>query len=553
MSFSGVRPTGSIAILALGAQAIRDDLVESLAEAVPATRAPVAALRPVAGLAELSRAIASAREDYLVFSLRPGLIWDSHLAGRVASEIAAMEADGVPWLCLCADGVDLAGIPHVSAFFNFEPTLNPDRGRRLVVQSGWTLCVVKTASLRAVTGRAVVPADLQAHLGALVLAGYARGLASVFCSRLFPCVSEHRALDYPRLDDALAALRPEALLAEADARDLFPDSVPRMALLTAWVGTLEAALQVRHRYSFVVRTIFRRPHLLRRCLISIEYLRSSLGIDVEVVLGTDSPADLVETEVAMLRHEFPRLVFVVARGDGFRGTSRVRNLLAGVQATSGARVCIIDDDDYFAPQAVKCLEQASAFGREDLVIFDTQIIGEKWLRASTKWHKEIVSYGTVFEAKNWATTLRATNSIPFCGVIHPGWFVRQVASEYAYDYDLSEDFVFHLLCFAHPRRPALRIIDGVCAYQSHRAGEDNVSNVADRTGWVSDTGNGLFQLLFEQGRTFDVVSGEVQAGEPPLRHRIAMLESDLRRAEQARLDATNLLATVIRRATATTR
>lgn len=81
-----------------------------------------------------------------------------------------------------------------------------------------------------------------------------------------------------------------------------------------------------------------------------------------------------------------------------------------------------------------------------------------------------------------------------------------------------------------------------------------MSNVEDRTDWVSDTGNGLFQLLFERGRTFEVVSGgEVQSGELHLRARIAHLESDLRRAETARLDATRTLGAVIRQATAVPR
>ena len=554
-------PSRSIAFLSVGAQVIRDDLIEGIAAggvlsgAGSYVRAPARySVRAVAGMAELSRAVFEAREDYVVFSLRNAIIWDRHLADRVAAEIAALEGDGVPWLFLCADGADHKGGTFCSAFFNFEPSLMPDRGRRLVVQSNWTLCVVRTAGLRDIGGRRIVPADLRAHLNGLVAVGYARGLASVFCSRLFPCLAEHKALVYRPLDEELAALDPAMLLPAEDSRDLFPEAVSRATLLESWTEALESSLSARHAFSFVIRSLFRRPHLLRRCLISIEYLRSTLGVDVEIVLGTDAADDLVQSEVTQLRSEFPRLTFVIARSEGCSGVSRVRNLLAGIGATTGSRVCIIDDDDYYAPQAVKCLEIASAFGCEELVIFDSQIIGEKWLRASTKWHKEVVSYGACFEARSWATTLRATNSIPFCGVIHPGWFVREVARDYAYDFDLSEDFVFHLQCFAHPKRPPIRIVDGVAAYQSHRVGEDNVSNVEDRTDWVSDTGNGLFQLLFERGRTFEVVSGgEVQSGEVHLRSRVAQLEADLRRAEAARLDATRLLGAVIRQATAVPR
>jgi len=561
MTSMGAGPSRSIAFLSVGSQVIRDDLIEGIAAggvlrgAGSHGRAPARySLRAVAGMAELSRAVFEAKEDYIVLSLRHAIIWDCHLADRVSAEIAALENDGVPWLFLCADGADHKGGTVCSAFFNFEPSLLPDRGRRIVVQSNWTLCVIRTASLREIGGRGIVPADLRTHLDGLVAAGYARGLASVFCSRLYPCLAEHRSLAYRPLDDDLAALDPAALLPADDARDLFPDNVSRAVLLRSWADALESSLGVRHAFSFVIRSLFRRPHLLRRCLISIEYLRSTLGVDAEIVLGTDAAEDLVQAEVALLRNEFPHLTFVVARSEDYAGLSRVRNLLAGISATTGSRVCIIDDDDYYAPQAVKCLEIASVFGCEELVIFDSQIIGERWVKASAKWHKEIVSYGACFEARSWATTLRATNSIPFCGVIHPGWFVREVARDYAYDFDLSEDFVFHLQCFAHPKRPPVRVIDGVAAYQSHRVGDDNVSNVEDRTDWVSDTGNGLFQLLFERGRTFEVVSGgEVHAGEVHLRSRVAQLEADLRRAETGRVDATRMLGAVIRQAIAVPR
>ena len=238
MTPMGASPSRSIAFLSVGPQVIRDDLIEGIATG---NVLPVAAfhdeapmrysLRAVAGSAELSRAVVEAREDYVVFSLRHAIIWDRHLAVRVATEIAALEDEGVPWLFLCADGADHKGGTFCSAFFNFEPSLLPDRGRRIVVQSNWTLCVIRTASLREVGCRRIVPADLRAHLDGLVTAGYARGLASVFCSRLYPCLAEHRSLAYRPLDDDLVALDPAALLPADDARDLFPDNVSRAVLL----------------------------------------------------------------------------------------------------------------------------------------------------------------------------------------------------------------------------------------------------------------------------------------------------------------------------------
>jgi hypothetical protein len=146
------------------------------------------------------------------------------------------------------------------------------------------------------------------------------------------------------------------------------------------------------------------------------------------------------------------------------------------------------------------------------------------------------------------TTLRGSNSIPLCGVIHPGWFVREVTQEYVYRFDLSEDFIFHLLCFSHPKRPPIKTVAQICAYQSHRVADDNVSNVQDRTKWVVDTGNGLYQLLFEHGRTFDVISlAEVACGEGWLHGRLQALQAELDRALQGQAQATRLLAQIFTR------
>jgi hypothetical protein len=314
---------------------------------------------------------------------------------------------------------------------------------------------------------------------------------------------------------------------------------------------LSAVLQAKHSFSFVIRTLLSRSHLLQRCLISIEYLRSSLGIPVEIVLASDVNEAAIDAAVHDLMDKFPKLTFTIARsGESGGGYSRVRNLIAGLKASAGTRVCIIDDDDYYTPEAVSAFAQACEFGTDRLIIFDTQIILEKWISAGVKPHKEIVGYRQRFEARDWTTTLRGSNSIPLCGLIHPGWFVRQVAHEYTYDFDLSEDFVFHLMCFSHPRRPPIHVVGDLCAYQSHRDADDNVSNAEDRTGWVVDTGNGLYQLLFERGRTFDAISGaEVSVGEVSARDRIAFLEAELTRSNRSLVRATELLAGLIKRST----
>jgi hypothetical protein len=444
---------------------------------------------------------------------------------------------------LSADGADLGGRAYAAAFFNDEPTLVPDRGRRPIVQSAGTIFVVKVASFRALGLRRATGADLAAVMNELIVIAYGRGFGSYFTSRLYPCLEERRGLDYKPIDDLLVRLNPLAFLPPSDAEELFPNGVSRRDLLSAWTDAVDAACSVKRRFSFVIRTLFRRNDLLRRCLISIEYLRSSLDLTVEVVIASDADSTLVADGVQQLSIEFPALRFVTADGRAEAGHSRVRNLVAGICATIGSRVCIIDDDDYYTPQAVGIFEQACAIDLEQMVIFDTQIVVEKWTHSGVKAHREVIAYKNLFAAKDWAATLMGSNSIPLCGVIHPGWFVRKIAKEYKFDYDYSEDFIFHLCCFAHPMRPPLKIVDGIGAYQSHRDAGDNVMTVGDRRRWVLDTGNGLYGLLFEQGWNFDGVSAPGGVG---LRQRVAELEGELASANDALEKAVETLAKVTR-------
>ena len=480
----------------------------------------------------------------MVFSLGSGIIWDNRLANRVKNEIQSLQSSGVPWLILSSDGADMEGSAYVAAHFDYQPTLTPDRGRRQIIQTAGTIVVVNMGSYRSLGCKPVMSGELGRLVNDLILLGYARGLGSYFTGALFPCLIGHSYLNYQPVDERLASSNVRAFLVSADADALFPLGVDRRVLVAAWFETINLACRKTHRISFVIRTLFRRAHLLERCLISIEYIRVSTGFPAEIVIATDVEPAITASEVEKLSDCFPHLSFVVADGRSEPGHSRVRNLVAGLKATTGTRVCIIDDDDFYTPQAVAHFEQACAFGKDDLVIFDCQIVLERWLHHGVKPHRELLEYRNLFRASDWAITLRGSNSIPLCGIVHPGWFVRQVAYEYKFDFDLSEDFIFHLYCFAHPKRPSVVTLEGIGAYQSHRENHDNVSSVEDRTQWIADTGNGLYQLLFEENRSFEIVSSAEGKGEREVRD---VLRAELDLAQVRADQATGALADLVER------
>lgn len=504
---------------------------------------PSSAVFTCDGMHEIRRKLVSGSAEYIVCSVRNGIVWDLPLINRVEHEISAIERAGINWLCLTADGVTLGGQHLAAAFFDREPTLVPDRGRRCVVQSAGTIYVINVKNFRKLGLKSLANDDFVKFMNHLIILGYSERMCTIYTDQLYPCFAEHRDLCYQDLDVTLASVN-ETVFHPRPQIDFHTEhSADRTSLLRSWVEEAERALVTPHIISFVVRSIFKRPFMLRRCLISIDYLRRSIECPVEVVIATDVSETVYKSEIAKLSSEFPGLLFVVADGNSEPGYSRVRNLIAGIKATSGSRVCIIDDDDFYTTDAIAAFTVACKSPCEQLVLFDTQIVVEKWTLNGGKTERELLSYGGRYPAKDWMYTLRGSNSIPLCGVIHPGKFARQVAAEYDFKYDFSEDFIFHLMAFAHHKRPPVVLVETLGAFQSHRVGDDNVSTVEDRTPWVADVGNGIHQLLIERGYNFDAICGnEAFNGAIGERESIELLSSELERTREALVQSTRMLA-----------
>jgi hypothetical protein len=270
-------------------------------------------------------------------------------------------------------------------------------------------------------------------------------------------------------------------------------------------ATGAAATSKPTRISFVVRTMFQRRNLLTRCLVSIDYLVRNLEFDCEVILATDKPLSVWEPGLLALRAAFPALNLAVASAEHRPGFSRVRNLVAGIAATSGKRVAIIDDDDFYSKDAIGLFAEVANPFSSSTLIFDSQILIERWEKSGEdNWERQILSYGTRFWSRDWPVTISRHNALPLCSVVHQGAYLRSVIDQYQFNFDLSEDFILHALLFSDVRMPAIVCREIVGAYQSHRVGaqQDNVSTTADRTEWDADTAAGVRDLVFRQGIDF---------------------------------------------------
>ena len=501
---------GKLVIEVLPSQAYHDAarFTHALRQGSTSSVSAHATLRFSTGVMQTMRLLRHAAKDadYIAFSLRPQLLWDDHLIARISSEIEVFSGARIDWVLLAAQGRDRNGQELLSAWFDREHDLTPARGRAQIAMATGLLYVVNVAEFRRRAERVLASPDLENFVNAVISAGYLDEVPSYFSARLFPVLIGDRQHIGQSLSETAAfvqkLLTRDRLLPvqEVDRLRELPDLW--QCLESAYDRTAELA-RGRPVFSFVVRTVFKRPHLLARCLISIDYVRRALGIPAEVVIASDVDKVLHQSRVTELKELFPGLAFAMANAAGAAGTSRVRNLTVGTASTTGDRVCIIDDDDYYLPFAAAALREALEPGFDGLLLLDAQVVNEEWTETKIKPERRLISYGTVFSARDWSSIYSGNNSLPLSSVVYPGSFVRRLIGEYQFQHDLSEDFLLHLRVFSDPRRPRIHVTEGVSVHQSHRGASDNVSTMLDRSPWTLDTGNAIYDLLFAEGRQFD--------------------------------------------------
>jgi hypothetical protein len=440
--------------------------------------------------------------QFLAFSLRDEILWDDVLANRIVREIDYFSMIEREWLLLSAHGRDFQDREVAAAYFHYEPTITPSRDRHAIVGSSGLLYVLNLRVLRELPHLRIVISRLEDSINAMIMQGYLGGKASFFSSRLYPCCLGMQKLSIPTLSDTIHRSFSFMKLVKGVS------SVTERSFVHIEGDILKVAdsIKVVRPISFVVRTLFRRSHLLNRCLISIDYVRRTLLIPVEVVLASDVDPELAKEHVREIEGNFPGIKFVAADGKQEVGVSRVRNLKVGIKASTNDLVCIIDDDDYYLPDACPHFAQTQSIEYDRLLLLSAQIVNERWIKSEHKYERHVLSYGPAFLAENWRKTFGGYNQLPLCSIVYPGKFIRMLIDEFNFSYDLSEDFILHLMVFAHTRRPEIQITHGICIHQSHRAESDNVSNVIDRTNWALDTGNGAYDLLFQHEWQFDALA-----------------------------------------------
>jgi hypothetical protein len=442
----------------------------------------------------------------ILLSNRREMVWDGGLVDGVLRSIATFAMLGCDWSILSCDGGAKGGPFEFAVFSPFQQNLAIHRQIKPIDCFTGSFIVMRPSALRdavANTDDDATSFNLRSNFQILPHAA----CGAFYVPGLYPTIT---ADNWAYYHDVMVRHQ-----ARADASEAQGGQLADQVRFDGAVATSRPTL-----VSFVVRTVFKRRHLLNRCLISIDYLVRNLSFDCEVILATDQPLDVWERALLDLKAAFPALNLAVVSAENRLGFSRVRNLVAGIAATSGDRVAIIDDDDFYSTDAIGLFAEVADPFFSSTLIFDSQILTERWQESGEgNWERQILSYDTRFLAREWPVTIFRHNALPLCSVVHQGRYLRSVIDQYQFDFDLSEDFILHAMLFSDIRMPTIACREIVGAYQSHRVGaqQDNVSTNTDRTEWDADTAAGVRDLIFRQGVDFlrfeQIVA--FQAGQAP--------------------------------------
>ena len=363
------------------------------------------------------------------------------------------------WLAAAPEGVDENGAVHSVAYALDEPRFFAGRAPRAITAMAKDAYIINNRGFEAKGLKWISDnGDLESRL---IRDGCKNGLVSVFHPR-FALPVESRLT--PRL-------APRAL------HDRGADNDFAVAFREVTAGFC-----VTPSVSIVVRSIFNRPHLLHRLLVSI--VRAEVPeIPVEVIVASTVPD--ARRKFAAVAQDHRRLKLRLVEAPPGEEPSRNRNLRAGVAAARHDYVWIIDDDDYVDLFAFSHLKTAFFGGARPLIFATADVHEETWterpggppILSETRRLRD-------YPARGWRDMFMGFNRIPICGCLAPRELLNRRLSSLSLGYDLSEDYALFLSLLTAPDLPEIFDIDQPLSHISQRGEGENTMQMADRRPWI---------------------------------------------------------------------
>jgi glycosyltransferase involved in cell wall biosynthesis len=194
----------------------------------------------------------------------------------------------------------------------------------------------------------------------------------------------------------------------------------------------------------VVIPVFNQESLIAGCVRSVQ---SQTLREVEIIVVDDASTDATATIVAAMAAEDPRIrLFRCNRNNG-PGVARNR----GIEASAGTWVALLDADDVYHPDRLRCLLETAHNGNADMVadnlwLCPTDRAPEPELMLSPAvLHKDIVIDTAEFVHRNIGSAGDRRDAYGFLKPI----IRRDFLTTHNICYDdtrFSEDFLFYLRC-----------------------------------------------------------------------------------------------------------
>lgn len=464
----------------------------------------------------LTQAHGHAPERPILLLQNPHMQPDAEFLTRFSGLLERLHQTPLDWAIISPTGLEADGNVHTCIYPSATPRLFFTRKLRPIIDCGLDMMLFSPDQLASIVGAAAL-ADLpESSLPqAVLLQGYLEGRVSLYAPQMGFGIDgyelgrshvEHEAA----LNDMFAHLvLPLPLPSLSGTIPIeAPRTEPGRAPLHEVGVRVDLMEQIRStvvRYctpfslSVVVRTQFRRPHLLRRLLASATRARRE-DIALEIVLATDAKAEVAEAALAALQNEFPELVLRIAYGDPARGPSRTSNLLAGIDAAAHRYLALIDDDDYIAIPALAALTTITFLDDEPLVLMASNVMEEVWEETPSGHHVLSSTRQTsTYWADKWRNLFHGSNQLPICALVAPSDWIRRRSAAFNFRHDLSEDYTLHLLLLTAPDLPRIHELGAVLCNISIRNDQSNTVTMIDRRPWVRDITNFLADLLLQDG------------------------------------------------------
>jgi hypothetical protein len=485
--------------------------------------------------------------DHAIIVRNPNVVPDARLFQAIDRCISDLNEKGLSsWLVLGAGGLGTEGQRFVTGYSRLEPSLRNFANIAPVVDTFPDLYLVNVGSLRRLAGGRLTGISNAGVELALIAHGYLEGFASVYHPGLFIATESRMRRD---LDSVVDDVR----------RFVFPHILEDA--ITTLVGTIERDPRVdrsepnswrsrstRESYreaiarvvegccelppiSVLIRTTFRRQELLRRNLAALVRATSRLETEIECILASSVEPGFAQSAIDELAREFPVLHLRHVRSVDVSVPSRTANLVAGIQASLGEYVWVVDDDDFVTATAFDDLKRAFFLGQRPFVVCSSSVFEERWSKEDgVPAVKEASRYQETYHAHAWTKAFTGVNPLPICSLVFPGEFIRRRTKDVRLRRDLSEDYALLLLALTGPDLPEIVEVDEPLCNISIRHDGDNTVTMVDRRPWLQGIAAFLDDLMSDPNAAGPGIWRLLQSNTE--RHQVDALQEQVDRCER---------------------